>query len=134
MARVKKRLDFTVAERWTEKLAAQGFTPIVQPFLRFHSKLNPPIASPEAYVIVQLMSWRWDGRHWPYPTLGTLAERMGRTERYVRKLCEKLEGSGYLQRRRIPGRRSHEFDLTGLMVRLEDYLDRVEAAQRKTAH
>src|SRR6266446_3271164 len=89
--------DYGVEKRWTSTLAKRGFTPIVQSFLDNYSALQ--ISSAEAMLIVQLMSFKWDEGA-PFPAMGLLASRMRCSERYVRKLCTRLESFRYLERNR----------------------------------
>jgi hypothetical protein len=69
-------------------------------FLGNYCRLNPAgggLTSTEAMVIIQLMDHKWDERA-PYPTVRTLAKRMGLSVRAVRSALENLQKMGYLQR------------------------------------
>ena len=107
--------DHEIGKRWTSGLATRGFTPIVQPFLEHHCQLQ--ITPTEAMLVVHLMSFKWDASA-PFPSMTKLAGRLGCTERYVRKLCVRLEQFGYLKRYGRLGT-SNQFDLDGLFAELE---------------
>ena len=104
-----------VAMRWTEKLVQEGFTAISTTFLENYAALT--ISSPEAILIVHLMSFKWDSRH-PFPSLTTLARRMGISTTAVRSHARSLEKKGFLHRLQRQGS-TNEFDLTPLFVSLE---------------
>lgn len=126
--RNKKHNDRGVESRWTPALAKHGFAAVSETFLAHHAKLKPyPITAGEAYLIVQILSFKWDEK-WPFPALTKIAGRMGRSERYISKLCKNLEGKGYLVRREREGRRTKELDLSGLFDALEKHLERLERA------
>lgn len=114
--------DFTLAERWTPTIATKGFTMVPLVFLENYRALN--ITASEAMLIVHIASFKWT-REAPFPSMSSLAELMGCSERNIRKMCNSLESVGYLQRVGREGR-SNQFDLSGLyrklegLVRLED--------------
>ena len=114
-----RRADYGMENRWTPKLAQGGFTPVPQVLLKHYTDLN--ITSMEAMLVVHLLSYKWD-EQLPFPSMTTLAGRMGCSPRYVRKLCESLESVGYLKRNGRIGM-SNQFDLSGLFARLEPFLD-----------
>lgn len=115
--RKTKRSDLRIAERWTERLAATGFTPIVSAFLQNYATLNPPITVPEAMLIIHLVSYKWSAKA-PHPAVKTIAALMGCSERYIRKLLQGLETAKYITRIERKGA-SNEFDLSGLFQALE---------------
>ncbi len=119
----KSDSNHEIGKRWTPSLAARGFAPIVQPFLEHQSELQ--ITPTEAMLIVHLMSFKWDTAA-PFPAMSKLASRLGISERYVRKLCSRLEKFGYLKRYGRLGT-SNQFDLNGLFAELE----KREAARAK---
>lgn len=115
----KNTSQYRTDKRWTPKLMEKGFTPVADAFLRHHAAMN--ISVPEAMLLIQIMSYKWNER-WPFPALTTLAERMGCSVRYVRKLCQNLESVGYLKRHERVGT-SNEFDLSGLFTKLEQVIE-----------
>jgi DNA-binding MarR family transcriptional regulator len=75
------------------------------------------ITSPEAMLIIHLMSHKWDHKN-PFPTFARLAGRMSMSETAARGHARSLEKKKLLRRIKRPGR-SNEFDLTPLFQRLE---------------
>lgn len=119
-----------VAKRWTAKLAKGGFTPVVSVFLENYAKMSPPLTTPEAMLIIHLMSYKWDDAM-PWPAFKTLAKRMGISATAVRNHARKLEkGKKYIVRHKRVGQ-PNLFDLTPLFNALE----KVQAAneERKKA-
>ena len=69
------------------------FTKVDNEFLKKYSSLG--ITPQEAMLVVHLLMFRWDDRN-PYPSIQLLADMMGRSKSYVRKLTSSLEGKGFL--------------------------------------
>lgn len=119
-----------VAKRWTAKLAKGGFTPVVTVFLEHYARMNPPLTTPEAMLVIHLMSFKWD-ESMPWPAFKTLAKRMGISATAVRNHARNLETrKNYLVRHKRVGQ-PNQFDLTPLFTALE----KVQAAgeQQKAA-
>jgi hypothetical protein len=119
-----------VAKRWTAKLAKGGFTPVVMTFLEHYARMTPPLTTPEAMLVIHLMSFKWDDAM-PWPAFKTLAKRMGISATAVRNHARSLETrKKYLVRHKRVGQ-PNLFDLTPLFTALE----KVQAAeeQRKAA-
>jgi hypothetical protein len=95
-----------IEKRWTARLALP-FCGVSSYFLANYHRLaaapgQPGLNSTEAVLIIQLHDFKWDDRH-PFPTVGTLAVRLGVTPRHVRDTMKALQERGYLLR--IPGAR-----------------------------
>jgi hypothetical protein len=110
-------------------LASEGFAPISGIFLESYAKLQPPLTPTEAMLVVHLFEFKWDARM-PWPSVKTLAGRLGCSPRYVRKLCERLESVGYLSRIEKRGD-SNRYDISGLIQALERYVDKAATGGRK---
>jgi hypothetical protein len=106
---------FAVSQRWTPSLATKGFTPVATAFLEHYRELNITVA--EAMLVVHILSHKWTDAM-PFPSLTRLADLMGVSERYVRKMLKSLEGVHYLKRVYRTGT-SSTYDLSGLMTALE---------------
>lgn len=107
-----------VGKRWTPNLAKGGFTPIVSVFLENYAKMSPPLTTPEAMLIIQLMSFKWD-EAMPWPAFKTLAKRMGISDTAVRNHARNLETrKKYIVRHKRVGL-PNLFDLTPLFAELE---------------
>ena len=87
-------------------------------FLRFAEKLLTPA---ETLFVIQLMSWKWDASA-PFPGYGAIAERMGLSVAYTRKIARSLEGKNLL-RRQVRRGQTNLFDLTPLFRRLVAQVD-----------
>ena len=115
-ARPKAKADGRqVADRWTGMLATGGWTPVPDHFLANYHRLN--ITPTEAMVIVHLVSFKWSDAA-PFPSLRTIATRMGLTPPSVRTHVRKLEKRGFLKRQYRTGSTSR-FHLRGLFDQLE---------------
>jgi hypothetical protein len=111
-----KALSRDVSRRWTPALA-KSWTPISDFFLKNYSSLNPPLTTPEAMLVIQLMVHKWTEDH-PFPAFKTIAKRMGMTDTAVRAHARKLESKKYLKRIPRIGQ-PNLFDLSPLFEALE---------------
>lgn len=108
--------DRRVRTRWTPLLARVGHTPISSAFLEHAHELK--LTPSEQLLLIQILSFKWDEAA-PFPAVGTLATRMGVSERQVRKLLAAMEhGAGVIRRVERIGR-SNSFDLQPLFEKLE---------------
>jgi hypothetical protein len=111
-----------VALRWSGPLSAQ-FCPVSSYFLaNYHRLASQPgergLNSTEAMLIIQLMDFKWDERL-PFPSLGTIADRMAITRRHVRDTLKSLEGRGYVKRIANTNGGTNKYDFAGLIGKLE---------------
>jgi hypothetical protein len=114
-ARASQRL---VAHRWTPRLA-ENWTPISDYFLKNYHRLK--ITHIEAMVIVHLMSFKWDSAA-PFPSLKTVARRMGISDTAVRNHIRSLCKKEMLQRQSFQGT-TNRFYLEPLFQNLEQLMD-----------
>ena len=113
---------------WTPELGQQ-FTPLSTYFLRNYRRLG--MTSTEFELICHLISYKWK-EDAPYPSLGRVAESMGKDLRYLRKVCAGLQTKGLLYRNtRIGG--TTRYELGGLFKKLEE-LKRQDEAQEVVAN
>jgi DNA-binding MarR family transcriptional regulator len=127
----KARRD--IVARWGDKpeLLVSGFVAIPVSFLAARAQLRPFSLTPaEALFVVDLMAHKWDERP-PYPGYKRLAQWMGVSESYVRKLARSLERKRFLRRRPRIGD-TNEFDLTPLFEKLRQHLS-ADAASESSA-
>lgn len=110
------------SNRWTPKLSEAGYTPVSDIFLKHYAEMSPPITTPEAMIIIQLMMNKCD-KNPPCITFKGIAERMGITATAVRAHVRRLEKNNYLKRVFRSGS-TNEFDLEPLFSRLERIVDR----------
>lgn len=114
-ARASQRM---VSHRWTPRLA-QNWTPISDYFLKNYHRLR--ITHIEAMVVIHLMSFKWDANA-PFPSLKTVARRMGVTDTAVRNHIRSLVKKGMLHRQIVKGT-TNRFFLEPLFARLEQLMD-----------
>lgn len=97
-----------------------GFVPVPSIFLRYLGAIRPHLTPTEALFILELMLYKWDERA-PFPGLKTVAEQMGVSETYARKLARTLEKKGLVRRIWRTGT-TNEYDLQPLFDKLSAYV------------
>lgn len=110
-----------ILRRWGGKQAilAEGFLAVPTTFLKYFGSLEPSLTPAEALFVLELMVYKWDERS-PFPGYRAVAERMGVSEAYTRKLARGLQTKGYLVRQARVGR-TNRFDLQPLFDRLAEH-------------
>lgn len=108
----KPNRSFTA--RWGhEALFQKGYLVVPTLFLRYYAHLKPyPLTGGEALFVLHLMEFKWDASD-PYPAYKTLAQRMGVSDKMVRRHAHSLSVKGYLHRKIRVGQ-TNRFDLTPL--------------------
>jgi DNA-binding MarR family transcriptional regulator len=124
-----KAVQRVVGERWTPRLAKTGWTPICDYFLKNCRRLK--VSPTEAMVIIQLMSFKWDAKA-PFPSLKTIANRMGITATSVRSHIRNLEKRELLLRRMMVGT-TNRFFLEPLFQKLEAMMDEDDVVAKAKA-
>lgn len=117
-----------VSSRWTPRLVAGGWTPVADFFLDSYTRLDPPLSTSEAMLVIHLMRHKWD-KEMPFPGFKSLARRMGITATSVRNHARSLEQKGYL-RRHVQVGTTNRFDLEPLFRALEELLAQESARVR----
>lgn len=112
----------SVESRWTSKLG-KTFCAISSYFLANYHRLKLSehgrcMNSTEAMLVIQLHDFKWDDRA-PYPTVRTLATRMGLSVRGVRNALHSLEEAGFIQRIADTRGGANRYVLNGLYGALE---------------
>lgn len=123
--------QWAVIERWggDPAMLEKGFLPVPTLFMRYHATMRPRLKPAEAMFVLQLMTFKWDKRA-PHPGYKTLAQRMGVSEAYVRKIARALEEKKYLRRRpRVS--QTNRFDLRPLFLQLVAHAQAESVSQRK---
>lgn len=112
--------DHSVAKRWSEALAEDGFVPVVNYFLEHYHELRPySLTHGEAMFVIHLMSFKW-GEDAPYPGYKTIAKRMGVTDKTARRYAQNLDQKKYLLREKRAGQ-PNKFHLDNLIKALEKH-------------
>lgn len=122
-----------LATRWGEHSCffREGWVGVPVSFLcRYGSPKMPAsgLTASEAMFVLQLMAFKWDNRD-PFPSYHTLAERMGITDKQVRRYAQSIEKKGLLERTARIGS-SNNFDLSKLFNALHALL-KAERQQAK---
>ena len=123
-SKTKVKPPYSIASRWTEKLAKEGFTPISVVFLNSYASLS--ITNNEAMFITHLISFKWDDKM-PFPGLSTIADKMNVSHISVRKYARDLENRGFLVRKMRKGLTTR-YDLNPLFEALEKKLAETKKA------
>jgi DNA replication protein DnaD len=114
-----------ITEKWGEAVAERGFSQapnyllFINQFIDEDNSLNPL----ELLLLVQISATWWKKETMPFPSVKTLANRCGTSERQVLRALAKLEGLELLKRakRRNKGLiASNVYDLNPLVERLEE--------------
>ncbi len=113
---------FKIGARWSQRLAKDGFVPVVNHFLDHYHALKPcSLTHSEAMFVIHLIRYKWDESA-PYPGYKTLAKQMGVSHKSARRYAKALEDKKYL-RRTIRRAETNKFDLSPLIAALEKHLD-----------
>jgi hypothetical protein len=104
--------------RWGEVLTKKGMAPIANVFLDHYVKLG--INAMEAMFLVHLMQYKWTVEA-PYPSLKTIAKKMGKSEDTVRRIARSLEKREIIKRNYRIGQ-TNTYNLNNLIKKLEDFL------------
>src|ERR1041385_3193935 len=90
----------SLVTRWGgyEDLFAEKWVGVPVLFLRFYAHLRPyALTVAEAMFVIQLMDFKW-GEAARWPSYKKLAQRMGVSDKMVRRYAAQLEQKGYLKR------------------------------------
>lgn len=107
--------------RWGEKLEPLGFCPVSSFFLKNYSTLlgpNSGLSPADAMLVIHILDHKWDDKD-PFPTVKSLAAKMGVTPRSVRKRLQVLESLELIQRIPALSGGPNRYRFTGLIERLE---------------
>lgn len=109
-----------ISERWTPRIAREGFTPVASVFLNAYASKELGLNSSEAMLVIILMSFKW-GVDDPFPRINRIAGMMGLKERSVRSLLQGLQERGLVRRVRT-GKGPQRYDMSGLFETLENHI------------
>ncbi|WP_341645023.1 helix-turn-helix domain-containing protein [Thauera sp. SDU_THAU2] len=117
-------------EKWGTAVMKLGFCIIPSVLLRAQQRLglNPT----QLAVLLQLVDHWWDQERKPYPSKQSLSDRLGLGTRQIQRYIAELEAAGFVKRieRRAThrGKLSNEYDLSGLVERLNKLAPEIEEA------
>jgi hypothetical protein len=123
-------VDRDLLTRWggRPEILADGFVAVPTTFLKYLGTLRPSLTPTEALFVLELMAYKWDERA-PFPGYKALAERMGVSDVYARKLARTLQAKGYLKRLVRVGQ-TNRFNLQPLFDKLADHAAAETVARR----
>jgi len=112
-------------EKWGEEVAQRGFAQVPNYLLLLNSFLGEEkrLSPVELLVLIQLVSSWWKKEDLPFPSVNTLATRVGSSTRQVQRALKRLEEDKFIKRvtRRTRGViASNAYDLTPLGEILSD--------------
>ena len=116
-----------IVSRWggEDVVFTDGFLAVPLILLKNLSSLGNYGLSPiEFGFLLQLMTFKWDTRA-PHPSYKRIAERMGVSEVYVRKIARALEENNFLKRHPREGM-TNEFDLQPLFDILKELGEEID--------
>lgn len=111
--------------KWGEEVAGRGFTQIpnyllyINMFVHEDHQLSPT----EMLILIHLIATWWNKDEMPFPSMKTLAERSGISERQVQRAIKALEEKGYLKKMKKKLKTviaSNVYDLTPTVKILEE--------------
>jgi DNA-binding MarR family transcriptional regulator len=114
-------------QRWggDQSVFAEGFLGVPTILLQRMSDIGEDGITPtEIVFLLQIMSFKWDEED-PYPSYRRIAEQMGISEPYARKIARHLEEKNLLIRRKREGT-TNKFDLTPLFEALSEIGSEIE--------
>jgi hypothetical protein len=107
-------------KKWGVALRA-GFQQVPDVLLKNQARLG--LAPLELVVLLNLTLHWWKHDNLPYPTINTIAQRIGVGRRTVERALKQLEQRGLVMRARYErlddGRVIRRFDLSGLVAKLQ---------------
>lgn len=117
-------------KKWGKAVMKLGFCIIPSLLLRAQQRLglNPT----QLAVLLQLADYWWDQERKPYPSKQALSDRLGLSPRQIQRYISELETAGLVKR--VPrhavhkGKLSNEYDLSGLVERLQKIAPDIEQA------
>lgn len=131
--RPEKKAAQVSDKKWGKTVMKLGFCIIPSMLLRAQQRLglNPT----QLAVLLQLADYWWDKERKPYPSKQDLSDRLGLGTRQIQRYMAELEEAGLLKRieRRAEhrGKISNEYDLSGLVERLQQLAPEIEEANEQ---
>lgn len=91
-----------IASKWGKKIAERGFTQIPNYLLNLNMFVDEEmkISASETIILIHLIANWWHKDDLPFPSMKTLSERSGISERQVQRALKALEEKEYLSRKK----------------------------------
>lgn len=121
----KERRMSEIAQKWGEAVAQRGFSQTPNYLILLNQFIDPDnrLSPLELLILIQLSGSWWKKEEMPFPSMRTLAQRCGTSERQVLRAISRLEEVGLLKRvkRRSKGLiASNSYDLSPLVATLQE--------------
>lgn len=87
-----------ILSKWGKEVAERGFTQIPNYLLQINMFVHDDhkLSASETLILIHLIASWWNKDEMPFPSMKTLAERSGISERQVQRALKALEEKGYL--------------------------------------
>lgn len=96
-----------ISSKWGKEIAGRGFTQIPNYLLQINMFVHEDhrVSPAEMVVLLQIISSWWKKNEMPYPSMRTLADKAGISERQVQRSINSLEKKGYFtkDKRKVKG-------------------------------
>jgi len=130
---------YEMAEKWGAEIAERGFSQVPNYLLLLNSfrDENEQLSPLELLILIQLVGAWWKREEMPFPSIKTLSQRCGTSERQVLRAMAKLEKASLLRRvkRRHQGLiRPNAYDLRPLAETLEKIAEQYPNAFPRKVH
>jgi predicted transcriptional regulator len=120
-------------KKWGKQVIKVGFN--IVPSLLFRAQKRLGLTSQQLVVLLHLTDFWWEYGRSPWPSVNTLAERMGLKRRQVQRIMTELEKAGLVERigrtAKHKGKLSNAYDLSGLVSRLKELAPEFLEADKK---
>jgi len=126
-----------ITSKWGEEVAKRGFTQIPNYLLQINMFVHDDhkLSATETLVLIHLVATWWNKDEMPFPSMRTLAERSGISERQVQRAIKALEEKKYLTKTKRKLKTviaSNVYDLTPTVKILEEVAEHfINAHPRK---
>lgn len=120
--KTKKETLQASEKKWGRQVMKVGFN--IVPSIIFKAQQRLGLTSQQLVVLLHLSDYWWDANRDPWPSVTTLAARMGLGRRQVQKIIADLETAGLVKRvertAKHKGKLSNAYDLSGLVKKLKE--------------
>ncbi len=114
-----------ILSKWGPDVASRGFTQIPNYLLQINMFVHEDhqLSATETLTLIHLIATWWNKDEMPFPSMRTLAERSGISERQIQRAIKALEEKGYLKKTKKKIKTvisSNVYDLTPTVKILEE--------------
>ncbi len=121
-------------KKWGKNVMRVGFA--ILPSLIFKAQQRLGLTSQQLVVLLHLSDYWWEADRAPWPSVTTLANRMGLQRRQVQRIITDLETAHLVKRierkDKHKGKLSNAYDLSGLVKKLKELAPEFLEIDKKT--